>query len=67
MPIITLPDGAQKEFDHAVTAMDVAESIGSRLAKAVIAAKINNQLSDASTLINQDASLKLLTDRKSVV
>ncbi len=63
MPIITLPDGAQKQFDHAVTALEVAESIGPRLAKAVIAAKINNQLSDAATLITQDASLKLLTDK----
>ena len=31
---ITLPDGSVKEFQGPVTALEVAESIGSRLAKA---------------------------------
>src|SRR3990167_9930461 len=63
MPIITLPDGAQKQFDHAVTALEVAESISPRLAQAVIAAKVNDYLVDANHLIAQDANLKLLTDK----
>ncbi|MBK8970509.1 MAG: TGS domain-containing protein [Hahellaceae bacterium] len=33
MPLITLPDGSQRSFDHPVTVMQVAESIGPGLAK----------------------------------
>lgn len=38
MPVITLPDGSQRHFDHAVSPMDVALDIGPGLAKATIAA-----------------------------
>ncbi|MDO9140173.1 MAG: threonine--tRNA ligase, partial [Methylobacter sp.] len=61
MPVITLPDGSKREYDHALTVMDVAQSIGSGLAKATLAGKVNGQLVDASTLINQDATLQLIT------
>jgi len=61
MPIITLPDGSQREYDRAVTVMDVAMSIGAGLAKATLAGKVNNQLVDASTLIEQNASVQIIT------
>jgi threonyl-tRNA synthetase len=61
MPVITLPDGTNREFDHAVTVMDVAQSIGSGLAKATLAGRVNNVLVDASTLIDKDASLQIIT------
>ncbi|PPK69921.1 threonyl-tRNA synthetase [Methylobacter tundripaludum] len=61
MPVITLPDGSKREYDHAVTVMDVALSIGSGLAKATLAGKVNGDLVDASTLIDQDATLQLIT------
>jgi len=61
MPVITLPDGSKREYDHAVTVMDVALSIGSGLAKATLAGKVNGNLVDAGTLINQDATLQLIT------
>lgn len=61
MPVITLPDGSKREYDHAVTVMDVASSIGSGLAKATLAGKVNGNLVDASTLIDQDATLQLVT------
>lgn len=63
MPCITLPDGSKKQFDMPVTAMDVAESISPRLAKATLAAKINGQLIDASLPIAGDVSLQLITDK----
>ena len=68
MPVITLPDGSNREFDHAVTVMDVAQSIGSGLAKATLAGRVNNVLVDASTLIDKDASLQIITakDEKGV-
>ncbi|NOS86947.1 MAG: threonine--tRNA ligase [Methylococcaceae bacterium] len=61
MPVITLPDGSRREFDHAVTVLDVASSIGAGLAKATLAGSVNNVLVDASTVIEQDASLQIIT------
>ncbi len=61
MPVITLPDGSIREFDHAVSVLDIALSIGSGLAKATLAGRVNNILVDASTLINEDASLQIIT------
>ena len=61
MPVITLPDGSKREFEKAVTVMDVAQSIGSGLAKATLAGKVNDQLVDASRLIEHDADLQLIT------
>ncbi|MGR8998004.1 MAG: threonine--tRNA ligase [Gammaproteobacteria bacterium] len=61
MPVITLPDGSSREFDHAVTVMDVARSIGSGLAKATLAGRVNDILVDAGALIDQDATLQIIT------
>ena len=61
MPVITLPDGSQREFGHAVTVMDVALSIGAGLAKATLAGKVNGKVVDAGTFIEQDAALKIIT------
>ncbi|MEK6731550.1 MAG: threonine--tRNA ligase [Pseudomonadota bacterium] len=63
MPIITLPDGKQLEFDQPVSIYDVATRIGAGLAKAALGGKINDQIFDTSYLIEQDASLKIITDR----
>jgi threonyl-tRNA synthetase len=61
MPEITLPDGSKRQYEQAVTVMEVAQSIGSGLAKATLAGKVNQQLVDASTLITEDASLQIIT------
>lgn len=61
MPVVTLPDGSKREFEHAVTVLDVARSIGSGLAKATLAGKVNGKLVDASTLIDNDVSLQIIT------
>ena len=61
MPVITLPDGSIREFDHAVSVLDIAMSIVSGLAKATLAGRVNNILVDASTLISEDASLQIIT------
>jgi threonyl-tRNA synthetase len=61
MPVITLPDGFKREFDDAVTVMEVAKSIGSGLAKATLAGKVNNELVDASTIITEDSDLQIIT------
>ena len=61
MPQITLPDGSIKSFDHPVSVMEVAQSIGTGLAKATIAGKVNGRLVDASDLITEDAALNIIT------
>lgn len=63
MPAIILPDGSKRDYPSAVTALQVAESISPNLAKATVAAIVNDQLIDATRLIESDATLKLVTDR----
>jgi threonyl-tRNA synthetase len=63
MPIMTLPDGSTKTFDSSVTVAQVAASIGSGLAKAAIAGKINGILVDTSYVIDKDATLHIITDK----
>ena len=61
MPIITLPDGSERQFDHPVSVADVATSIGTGLAKATLAGMVGDQLVDASFVIEQDAALRIIT------
>lgn len=63
MPVITLPDGTQKQFDHAVTALAVAESIGAGLAKAALAAVVDGREVDLSYEITDDSKLAIVTAR----
>jgi threonyl-tRNA synthetase len=63
MPIVTLPDGSQKTFEAPLTIMQLAESIGPGLAKACIAGKIDGVLVDAADLIEQDATVAIITAR----
>ena len=63
MPSITLPDGSRKEFDNPVTVAEVAESIGSGLAKAALAGRVNGELVDTSFAIHNDAELAIVTSK----
>src|SRR5690606_9209117 len=58
---ITLPDGSQREFPGPVTVAEVAASIGSGLAKAALAGKIDGKVVDTSFLITQDSPLSIVT------
>ena len=61
MTQITLPDGSQREFPASVTVADVALSIGTGLAKAALAGKIDGKLVDTSHLILDDCALSIVT------
>ena len=63
MPVITLPDGSQREFSQPVSVLAVAADIGAGLAKATLAGKVDGQLVDASYLIVNDVSLSIVTGR----
>lgn len=63
MPLITLPDGSQRAFDHPVTVAEVAASIGTGLAKAALAGRVDGKLVDTSFRIENDAQLSIVTDK----
>ncbi len=63
MPIITLPDGSQREFAQPVTVAEVAQSIGAGLARAALAGRVDARLVDTSYLIERDAQLGIVTDK----
>jgi threonyl-tRNA synthetase len=63
MARIKLPDGSIIEADNGVTAKQIAEKIGPGLAKAAIAAKINGNLVDLCTPINDEVSIQIITSK----
>jgi len=63
MPIITLPDGSQRTYEAPQTALEVAQSIGAGLARSALAARIDGELRDLSTVISTDANVALITER----
>lgn len=63
MPIITLPDGTEKSFESPVSVFQVAESIGTGLAKASLAGRVDGALVDTSHVIEADAKLSIITAR----
>lgn len=58
---IEFPDGAVREYEQGVTALDIAKSISEGLARKVLAANVNGQVRDATRPIRENASLRLLT------
>ncbi len=58
---ITLPDGSKKPVEAGTTPLDIARSIGSRLADAVVVAKVNGELYDVTRPLESDATVQLLT------
>ncbi|WP_020560930.1 threonine--tRNA ligase [Thiofilum flexile] len=61
MPVITLPDGNQRQFDQPLSVQDIASSIAPSLGKAALAAKVNGQLVDTSYIVDQDTQLSIVT------
>ena len=60
---ITLPDGSVRQYEAPVTVAQIAASIGSGLAKATVAGKVNGRLVDASDPIYEDASVQIITPK----
>ncbi|MTJ03037.1 threonine--tRNA ligase [Idiomarina piscisalsi] len=63
MPVITLPDGSQREFEQPVSIMDIAMDIGPGLAKATVAGRIDGELADACDKIEHDAKVEIVTPK----
>ena len=60
---ITLPDGSVRQYPGPVTVSEVAASIGSGLAKAALAGRVNGQVVDTSHLIEGNSELSILTSK----
>src|SRR6056297_106689 len=58
---ITLPDNSVKEFEGAVTGLEIARSISNRLAKDVLSVSVDGEVRDLTRKIDRDASVKLHT------
>ena len=58
---VSFPDGASRQYEAGVSALDIAKSISEGLARKVLAASINNEVWDATRPITTDISLKLIT------
>ena len=60
MVTLTFPDGATRDYEAGITAMEVAKSISKGLAKQVLAAKLDGTLVDASLPINDNVGIELI-------
>ena len=58
---IKLPDGSQSEYPRGVTAAEIAASIGKRLAKDALAAKVDGEWVDLDRPIDHDAAVTIVT------
>ncbi len=58
---LTLPDGSQRHFDPPVTVVQVAATLGTRLARNTVAGKLDDRLVDTCEVIDHDAALQIIT------
>ena len=61
MVAIKLPDGSVMNMENGVNGFDVASKISANLAKAALAVKVNDTLTDLSTPITTDATVTIIT------
>lgn len=66
MPVITLPDGSQYQFNKPVSPLTVASAISPKLIEILIAGMVNGELVDACDIIKQDANLDMITVKDEV-
>ena len=63
VPVITLPDGSQRSYERPVSVAEVAASIGSGLARAALAGRVDGRLVDTAFIVDHDAPVSIVTDR----
>ena len=61
MPTITLPDGSSRDFDDRTSGAEIAASIGTGLAKAAVAVRVDGDLWDLNRDIENDATVEIVT------
>ncbi|HMO26512.1 MAG TPA: TGS domain-containing protein, partial [Tepidisphaeraceae bacterium] len=63
MAIAILPDGSRKELPDGSSVLQLAESIGPRLAKAAVAAKVDGKVVDLNTPLTGEHTVAILTEK----
>ncbi|WP_341679431.1 threonine--tRNA ligase [Niveibacterium sp. SC-1] len=63
MPSVRLPDGSIRSYDAPVTVAEVAASIGTGLARAALAGRVDGELVDTSYRIDRDVNLAIVTEK----
>ena len=63
MLTVTLPDGSTRDYQQPVSVAEIARSIGSGLAKAALAGRVDDELVDISHIVDGDAAVAIITDR----
>ncbi|AGA91534.1 threonyl-tRNA synthetase [Thioflavicoccus mobilis 8321] len=63
MPLITLPDGSERQFPAPVSVQDIAASIGPGLAKAALAGRVDGRLVDTSHVVDDNADVAIVTSK----
>ena len=58
---ITLPDGSQKQAPVGISGLEIANMIGSGLAKAAVAFSVNGEQRDLSDVVSQDSDISIFT------
>ena len=58
---VTLKDGSVKEFENGISVMEIVKGLGAGLYKAACACKVNGELCDLRTVLNEDCALEVLT------
>ncbi len=63
MPVIRLPDGAERRFEAPVSVAEVAAAIGPGLARAALAGRVDGKLVDLGHVIDRDSHVAIVTDK----
>nr|WP_206378173.1 threonine--tRNA ligase [Sneathiella limimaris] len=61
---ITLPDGSVRSFDNPVSGLELAADIGPGLAKAALALRIDGEMRDLKTVLDQDVAVEIVTTKE---
>src|SRR3989338_5270566 len=59
--VITLPDGSEKKINKGITGLEIAKSIGEKLAKDALAIKVDGNIIDLNSKIEKDCKIKIIT------
>ena len=63
MPNITLPDGKKLNFKNKINGLEIAEKISKSLIKQALIMSVNGELKDLSYSIQNDSSVKIITQK----
>ncbi len=58
---IEFPDGSKKEYEKGISGLDIAKSIGERLARAALAIEVDGEIKDLDVNIKNDSKIRIIT------